>query len=390
MSLDPVTVFREVFAQVRKALDVDAFYVASADLAKGMLTFRYLYENGHEMEPEESPSAGTLAGICVERDQPILLRDADKDRARLGLPERNPWGTLRERSLIVAPLRLQGKAVGAISVQSVKPNAYDQGDLELLAAIGNEAAIAIERADLYERTTRCHGACSTSTGSASSCRLTKSWRRSCGRSRPTWSVSSPRRRWAIYLDGGDNLEFAVTTGTVTTDVRSIPKGAPTVSRVIESGDAIEFHDEDGANESTRASLQRPRHKTVFIQPLRVADRLIGVFFVDLRERHPVTVDERELLGVIAGHRLRADPRHPALSGARRRVPLDREHAHRDDRRPGPVPRGSPASRRRGRRRARRTAPVRRRRPARSSLRVDLPFHRQDRHPRCDPREARAR
>src|SRR5712692_10460908 len=30
MSLDPVTVFREVFAQVGKALDVDSFYVASA------------------------------------------------------------------------------------------------------------------------------------------------------------------------------------------------------------------------------------------------------------------------------------------------------------------------------------------------------------------------
>src|SRR4029079_1213901 len=236
MSLDPVTVFREVFAQVRKALDVDAFYVASADLAKGMLTFRYLYENGHEMEPEESPSAGTLAGICVERDQPILLRDADKDRARLGLPERNPWGTLRERSLIVAPLRLQGKAVGAISVQSAKPNAYDQGDLELLAAIGNEAAIAIERADLYERTTALsrrlfdlHGLGAELSTHKELAALLRTLATNVERLVAASAV-------AIYLDRGDNLEFAVTTGTVTTDVRSIPKGAPTVSRVIESGD----------------------------------------------------------------------------------------------------------------------------------------------------------
>ena len=50
------------------------------------------------------------------------------------------WGTLQERSLIVAPLRLHGQAVGAISVQSARANAYDRGDLELLSAIGNDAA----------------------------------------------------------------------------------------------------------------------------------------------------------------------------------------------------------------------------------------------------------
>ncbi|HEU5288624.1 MAG TPA: hypothetical protein VFV20_09485, partial [Candidatus Limnocylindria bacterium] len=80
MSLDPTTVFREVFAQVRKALDVDAFYVAIADHDRGVFSFRYLYENGHEMEPDEQAIEGTLAGICIERDRPLLLRDAERDR----------------------------------------------------------------------------------------------------------------------------------------------------------------------------------------------------------------------------------------------------------------------------------------------------------------------
>ena len=40
-----------------------------------------------------------------------------------------------------------------LSVQSARANAYDEGDLELLSAIANEASIAIQRADLYERTT---------------------------------------------------------------------------------------------------------------------------------------------------------------------------------------------------------------------------------------------
>jgi diguanylate cyclase (GGDEF)-like protein len=300
MSLDPVTVFREVFAQIRKALDVDAFYVASADRERGVLSFRYLVENGQEMEPTEQPIAGTLAGICIERDRAILLRDAERDRARLGLPARSAWGTLVERSLMVAPLRLHGRAVGAISVQSAKATAYDQGDLELLSAIGNEAAIAIERADLYERTT------------ALSRRLFELHR--LGVDLATHKeIGSLVRAFAenveqivaasavaIYLDAGEMLEFSVTTGNAPQDVRTLPKDSPNIARIIETGQPAEIHDRDGTSESTRRSMQRFGHKTAYLQPLRVADQLVGIVFVTWRTPHPVSAEERELLGVLAG------------------------------------------------------------------------------------------
>ncbi len=299
MSLDPVTVFREVFAQVGKALDVDAFYVAIADRERGVLSFRYLYENGREIEPEERPIEGTLAGVCIARDQAILLRDADRDRERLGLPARSAWGTLVERSLMVAPLRLHGRAVGAISVQSVRASAYDQGDLELLAAIGNEAAIAIERADLYERTT------------ALSRRLFELHRLGVELAEHkelgalirafTLSVEGLMRAStvAIYLDAGDQLEFAMTTGKGTTDTPVIPKASPNIARLVETGVGIELHDRDGDDQSRR-SMRQHGHASVFLQPLRAADRLVGVLFVTWSEHHAVKDEERELLGVLAG------------------------------------------------------------------------------------------
>ncbi|MDQ2952638.1 MAG: GAF domain-containing protein, partial [Chloroflexota bacterium] len=301
MSLDPVTVFREVFAQVKKTLDVDAFYVAIGDRERGMLSFRYLYENGHEMEPEESPMKDTLAGICIERDQPILLRDADKDRARLGLPERNAWGTLQERSLMVAPLRLGGKAVGAISVQSARANAYDQGDLELLSAIGNEAAIAIERADLYARTT----ALSRRLFDLHRLGVELAAHKEIGSLVRAFATNVERlvgaSAVAIYLDGGgDTLEFSATTGSAPADVRSLPKTAGSLAQVVDTGEAVEVHDIPSATEETRKNLQRFGHKSAFLQPLRVADRLVGIVFVTWRDLHPVKSEERELLGVIAG------------------------------------------------------------------------------------------
>jgi hypothetical protein len=299
MSLDPVAVFREVFAQVRKALDVDAFYVAIADRERGVLSFRYLYENGHEMEPQERPIEGTLAGICIERDQAILLREADRDRESLGLPARSAWGTLVERSLMVAPLRLHGQAVGAISVQSARANAYDQGDLELLSAIGNEAAIAIERADLYERTT------------ALSRRLFELHRlgvelaehKELGALVKAFTASVEglmhASTVAIYLDSGDNLEFAMTTGKGSTDTPVIPKSSPNIQRLVASGVGTELHVRDGDDQSRRL-MREKGHASVFMQPLRAADRMVGVLFVTWSEHHVVKDDERELLGVLAG------------------------------------------------------------------------------------------
>ena len=299
MSLDPVTVFREVFAQVGKALDVDAFYVAIADPERGLLSFRYLYENGHEIEPQERPIEGTLAGVCIARDQAILLRDADRDRERLGLPARSAWGTLVERSLMVAPLRLHGKAIGAISVQSARANAYDQGDLELLAAIGNEAAIAIERADLYERTT------------SLSRRLFDLHRLGVELAEHkelgalirafTQSVESLMRAStvAIYLDSGDQLKFAMATGKQATDIPLIPKSSPNIQRLVDTGSGVDLHVRDGDDQSRRL-MREKGHASVFLQPLRAADRLVGVLFVTWSEHHLVSDDERELLGVLSG------------------------------------------------------------------------------------------
>ncbi len=301
MSLDPVQVFREVFSQIRRALDVDSFYVAIADPDRGLLSFRYLYEDGQEMAPRESPIEGTLAGLTVERGRPLLVRDTESDRARLDLPPRSAWGTLLERSLIVVPLRLQGRAIGALSVQSVRRNAYDEGDLELLSAIANEAAIAIQRADLYERAT------------ALSRRLFDLHRLSVELAQHKELVALERAfatsvqsltgasAVALYLDtGGDRIEFSYSTGNTISDALTLPKSSPPIARAIESGEGVVLHDRDGESQVSRKLLRRFGRRTVFIQPLRAADRLVAVLFVTWSEQHAVGQEERELFALLGG------------------------------------------------------------------------------------------
>jgi len=300
-SLDPVKVFREVFEQVRKALDVDAFYVAIAVPERGTLSFRYLYDGGEEMEPEESPMAGTLGGLAVERDKPILLRDAERDRVRLKLPPRSAWGKVIERSIIVAPLRLHGKAIGAISAQSSRPNAYDEGDLELLSAIATEAAIAIERADLYDRTLalsrRLFDLHRIGLELATHKELPALVRALADSVQEMMQASAV----AVYLDsGGDSLEFAVTTGAPSSDVLMLAKSSPVIAKFLEAGTSMQIHDEDDASKNERKLLRRFGHQSVLLQPLRLADKSVGMLFVTWKEHHVVSSEEHELIGVLSG------------------------------------------------------------------------------------------
>jgi diguanylate cyclase (GGDEF)-like protein len=300
-SLDPVKVFREVFEQVRRALDVDAFYVAIAVPERGTLSFRYLYDGGEEMEPEESPMAGTLGGLAVERDQPILLHDAERDRVRLKLPPRSPWGKVIERSIMVAPLRLHGKAIGAISAQSSRPNAYDEGDLELLSAIANEAAIAIERADLYDRTRalsrRLFDLHRIGLQLATHKELPALVRALADSVQEMMQASAV----TVYLDsGGDSLEFAVTTASASNEALMLPKSTPVIAKFLEVGAPTQIHDEEDASKNERKLVRRFGDKSMLLQPLRLADKPVGVLFVTWKEHHVISSEERELIGVLAG------------------------------------------------------------------------------------------
>src|SRR5207253_2623090 len=150
-SLDPNEVFRNVYRQVAAVMDADNFFVATLSPDGATVRYRFLVDGGKELEPVERPTEGTLVGATVERG-PLLLKEVERDARRLGLPDLESWGAVVEQSIIVAPLRQRDTFVGAISAQSRRVTAYDEGDLQLLAAIANEAAIALERATLHNRT----------------------------------------------------------------------------------------------------------------------------------------------------------------------------------------------------------------------------------------------
>jgi diguanylate cyclase (GGDEF)-like protein len=299
-SLDPNEVFRNVYRQVAAVMDADNFFVATLSPDGSTVRYRFLMDGGKELEPVERPKEGTLVGATIERG-PLLLRDVEHDARRLGLPDLESWGAVVEQSIIVAPLMQRDTGVGAISAQSRRPSAYDEGDLQLLAAIANEAAIAIERANLYDRT------------ATLSRRLFELHRVGLAISEKTELVDVTKLLaesvvdllkpavCTVYINkGGDTLDYVFTTGKSMGDVLALPKTSPVVSRVLETGQPAAFPRRADAPEATRKMLERFGHEALLVHPLRSADQTIGVLFITWAEEHAFTDEERELIGILAG------------------------------------------------------------------------------------------
>jgi PAS domain S-box-containing protein len=99
-----------------------------------------------------------LAGLLTSLDDGIIGWVTRNGRAiRTGKVKDNPH-YIQERedvkSELCVPLRVGGKTIGCINVESVIPDAFGEHDERLLTTLANQAAVAIENARLFEETRR--------------------------------------------------------------------------------------------------------------------------------------------------------------------------------------------------------------------------------------------
>ena len=86
-----------------------------------------------------------VTGWVAGTGQPILVPDVRVD-PRYVLMEGS-----RCRSELIVPVIAKGRVIGVLDVQSNRLDDFDETDLAVIQALGNQAAIAIENAQLYEQ-----------------------------------------------------------------------------------------------------------------------------------------------------------------------------------------------------------------------------------------------
>ncbi|HEX9441878.1 MAG TPA: GAF domain-containing protein, partial [Roseiflexaceae bacterium] len=91
--------------------------------------------------------AGSPLSVVVNENQPLVIRSDLKRRAR---PEFTP----PFESLLSVPLRIRDRTLGVLTLLGMQAHDFDQQQIDLAQAIGNQIAIAIENAHLFEEQER--------------------------------------------------------------------------------------------------------------------------------------------------------------------------------------------------------------------------------------------
>jgi signal transduction histidine kinase len=96
------------------------------------------------------PLDGSIAGWVVKTGEPTAVNDVQAD-ARHYAKTDDETGFIT-RSMMTVPLRAQGKLIGALQVlNKVGDKKFTDEDLDLLTTLAAQAAVAIEKARLFEQ-----------------------------------------------------------------------------------------------------------------------------------------------------------------------------------------------------------------------------------------------
>jgi serine phosphatase RsbU (regulator of sigma subunit)/putative methionine-R-sulfoxide reductase with GAF domain len=151
--LDVDELCRLMYEHATRLVDTTIFHLG---LFEGdTYAIKLLMQNGVE-EPARrfqlAPGVG-LVGWLRQTKQPILVRDFTKEIDRL--PAKPIYAAdTPPRSAVFVPMLAGDIAIGTLSIQSFRPNAYDQVALRILSAMADQAAVAIQKARLYNREVR--------------------------------------------------------------------------------------------------------------------------------------------------------------------------------------------------------------------------------------------
>lgn len=149
-TLDLKGLLKVLMQQAEAVLEAEASSVMLLDEARQELVFEVATgEAGEKLQKIRVPVGQGIAGYVARTRQAVLVEDAQND-PRLYKKADKESGFVT-RSMVCVPVIAKEKLIGVMQVINAKEKtAFEPPDVELLQALANQAAVAIENARLYE------------------------------------------------------------------------------------------------------------------------------------------------------------------------------------------------------------------------------------------------
>ena len=133
--------YRAIYDETAQILEAEGFYICLYNQESDLATIVFYADRGNDRRVEISYQ-GSESKV-ISSGQAFLVEDRADSKVLMVVGKEDGEVT---RSAISAPLRHEGKVLGAISTQSYQPGAYTAEDLELLQGIADIAAVTLENA----------------------------------------------------------------------------------------------------------------------------------------------------------------------------------------------------------------------------------------------------
>jgi PAS domain S-box-containing protein len=150
LSLDAM--LRELLARLRRALHADFALVQLVDDERQLLYVRLVDGRAHErVATMRIPLGKGISGVVAQTGQPRIIDDlssVDFMSGLDGVPAKEMLAVVQ--SSMVAPLEVEGRIIGVVSVGAALPRRFTSEGLELLLVVADRVAPAIEGARLME------------------------------------------------------------------------------------------------------------------------------------------------------------------------------------------------------------------------------------------------
>ena len=146
-SLDPQELLKDVVSLLQKNFGYYHVQIYVVDPETGDLMMRegsgeigrQLKEQGHRLRAGEG-----IVGYTAETGAPFFTNDVDKVHFLV----RNQL-LPNTKSELAVPVKISGRILGVLDVQQIPPARLTQRDLQLVNAVGDQLAIALQKANLY-------------------------------------------------------------------------------------------------------------------------------------------------------------------------------------------------------------------------------------------------
>lgn len=150
-TLDLRTLYDTIYTQVGRVMDTTHFFVALHRPDRDAIQVPYLREEGKLLLEQEMPYGNSVTSLVIDRGTPLLF-NSDAAYAAYARENEVPVHVVGEKeseAKIYVPLNTGSRTIGALTVQSNRPQAYTEDDVRALHIIAAQAAVAIENARLY-------------------------------------------------------------------------------------------------------------------------------------------------------------------------------------------------------------------------------------------------